>query len=284
MLIGWRIDYTPKAATVKNATEFQQRHGISHSVIVLPSVYKTNNSVLLDALKSFNGSARGVCVVDPDDVTTATLAQFHAAGVRGVRVSFGSEGTNDEIVEAVKKNAKVAAVNNWNLQLWILIKAFTALHDVIPELGVRVVVDHYGHAMVGSKTGNMSDTIDPYSIKGFPELIDLVQRKLVFVKISAPYQNSKMGPLYEDMRIVTETIMLNGPEMVVYGSDWPHTASKEGNAAAGGRLSPQEFRKIDDAELIAQIVRWAGSEQQVQRLFVDNPRRLWQWYRNETTV
>lgn len=78
--------------------------------------------------------------------------------------------------------------------------------------------------------------------------------------------------------------MLNGPEMVVYGSDWPHTASKEGNAAVGGRLSPQEFRKIDDAELIAQIVRWAGSEQQVQRLFVDNPRRLWQWYRNETTV
>lgn len=188
MLIGWRIDYTPKAATVKNATEFQQRHGISHSVIVLPSVYNTNNSVLLDALKSFNGSARGVCVVDPDEVTTATLAQFHAAGVRGVRVNFGSEGTNDEIVEAVKKNAKVAAVN---MQLWIPIKAFTALHDVIPELGVRVVVDHYGHAMVGSKTGNMSDTIDPYSIEGFPELIDLVQHKLVFVKISAPYQNPR---------------------------------------------------------------------------------------------
>jgi predicted TIM-barrel fold metal-dependent hydrolase len=130
-------------------------------VIVLPNVYGTNNSVLLDALKSFNGSARGVCVINPDVVTNATLAEFHAAGVRGVRVNFGSEGTNEEIVVAVKKNAKVAAVHNWDLQVWIPIEGLTALHAVIPELGVRVVFDHYGHAMVGSKTGNMSNTIDP---------------------------------------------------------------------------------------------------------------------------
>jgi predicted TIM-barrel fold metal-dependent hydrolase len=115
-------------------------------------------------------------------------------------------------------------------------------------------------------------------------MIDLVQRKLLFVKISAPYQNSKLTPLYSDMRVVADTIMANGPDMVVYGSDWPHTASKEGNAAAGGRLSPQEFRKIDDAGIIEQTVEWAGSKQQVQRLFVDNPRRLWQWYSDDKSV
>jgi predicted TIM-barrel fold metal-dependent hydrolase len=112
----------------------------------------------------------------------------------------------------------------------------------------------------------------------------LVQRKLLFVKLSAPYRNSKLEPLYEDMRVVAETIMINGPEMVVYGSDWPHTASREGNTAAGGTLSPQEFRKIDDDGLISQMIQWAGSEQQGQRLFVDNPKRLWQWYGNETSV
>ncbi|KAF2629844.1 amidohydrolase family protein [Macroventuria anomochaeta] len=275
-------DYTPKAATVANANSFLKKTGVFHPVVVLPSVYGTNNSVLLDALKAFNGSARGVCVVDPDTIANATLDQFHAAGVRGVRVNFGNEGTNEEIVEAVWKNAKIAALNNWNLQLWLPIRAFAALHDIIPKLGVRVVTDHYGHALVGSRTGNMSDTIDPYTIAGFPEMIDLVQRKLLFVKISAPYQNSKLTPLYDDMRVVADTIMANGPDMVVYGSDWPHTASKEGNAAVGGRLFPQDFRKIDDAGIIAQTVEWAGSKQQVQRLFVDNPRRLWQWYANET--
>ena len=84
------------------------------------------------------------------------------------------------------------------------------------------LVDHYGHVMAGSKANITSDTIDPYTIEEFSELIDLMQRKLVFVKILAPYQNSKLAPLYEDMRVIADTIMLNGLEMVVYGLDWPH--------------------------------------------------------------
>lgn len=244
---------------------------------MLPSVYGTNNSILVSALKSYNGTARGVCVVDPDTVSSDTLSELHATGVRGVRVNFGNDGTNEEIVEAVKKNAAIAKAHNWVLQLWIPLKAWVALHDVVPQLGVRVVADHFGHAEVASRTNNTRDTIDPYLRTGFTELIDLVRRRLLFVKISGPYQNSKASPFYEDMRVVAETLILNGPEMVVYGSDWPHTSSKEGNAAAGGRLSPQEFRNINDAAIVGLFKEWAGSEAQVQRLFVDNPRRLWQW-------
>lgn len=117
--------------------------------------------------------------------------------------------------------------------------------------------------MAGSHTNVTANTYDPYSITGFSELISLVQRKLVFVKISAPYQNSKSAPLYEDTRVIGQTIMVNGPDMVVFGSDWPHIASKEGNGAAGGRLNPQDFRIIDDAGLIKQTVEWAGSAEQV---------------------
>ncbi|KAJ9625497.1 hypothetical protein H2203_004254 [Taxawa tesnikishii (nom. ined.)] len=270
-------DYTPKAATKQNASDFESQRGIAHPVIVLPSVYGTDNGVLLDALAFFNGSARGVCVVDPDTIDNKTLTEFHNAGVRGVRVNFGSEGTDEEIVEAVKKNAAVAKLNNWVLQLWLPLKSFAALHSVIPELGVTVVADHFGHTEVGSKTNKTADTIDPYQKTGFPELVDLVRQRLLFVKISGPYQNSKQSPLYEDMRVVAQTLILNGPEMVVYGSDWPHTSSKEGNAAAGGRLSPQNFRNINDAALVEIFKEWAGSDAQIQRLFVDNPRRLWQW-------
>lgn len=221
-------------------------------------------------------------MVDAENVSNETLDRFHEAGVRGVRVNFGNDGTDDEILRNVTQNAEVAKRHNWVLQVWLPIRAFKVLYDVIPKLGVRVVTDHYGHAMVGSKTNRTSDTIDPYTITGFSEMIDLVRRRLLFVKISAPYQNSLKAPLYDDMRVVAQTIMLNGPEMVVYGSDWPHTASKEGNAAAGGRLSPQEFRKIDDQALLKETIEWAETPAQVQRLFVDNPRRLWQYYANET--
>ncbi|KAI1865930.1 uncharacterized protein JN550_008188 [Neoarthrinium moseri] len=269
--------YTPKAATRYNASDFEVSRGIAHAVIVLPSVYGINNSILLDALDYFKGTYRGVCVVDPGSVSNETLSLYHEKGVRGVRVNFGDDGTNDEIVEAVRKNAEVARAQNWVLQLYIPLKAFVALHDVIPGLGVRVVTDHFGHAMVGSRTNNTADTVDPYQIEGFTEMVDLLRRRLLFVKISAPYLNSLKGPLYEDMRVVAETIMVNGPEMVVYGSDWPHTANAEGNAVAGGRLVPQAYRSINDAAIVEEFKNWAATDQQIQRLFVDNPRRLWQW-------
>ncbi|KAF7197468.1 4-sulfomuconolactone hydrolase [Pseudocercospora fuligena] len=270
-------DYTPKPATKQNATTYLSTAGIAHAVIVLPSVYGTDNSVLIDSLKYFNGSARGVAVVDPDNVSNETIEELHAAGVRGLRVNFGNEGTDEEIIDAIHKNAALAQKNNWVLQLWIPLKAFVALHPIIPTLGVRVVVDHFAHTEVGSRTNSTLDTIDPYRRTGFSEVVDLVRRRLLWVKISGPYQNSKAAPLYDDLRIVAQTLMLNGPEMVVYGSDWPHTASKEGNAAAGGRLSPQNYRDINDPAIAELFMTWAGSQEQIQRLFVDNPRRLWSW-------
>lgn len=78
-------DYTPKAATVANATDFETSLGIDHACIVLPSIYGTNNSILIDALRQFNGSYRGVAVIDPDNITNETLAMFQDAGVRGCK-------------------------------------------------------------------------------------------------------------------------------------------------------------------------------------------------------
>ncbi|KAF7534585.1 hypothetical protein G7054_g6145 [Neopestalotiopsis clavispora] len=270
-------DYTPKAALKENATEFQTSRGIAHSVIVLPSVYGTNNSILLDSLDYFNGTCVGVAVVDPDNISNETLATFHEKGVRGLRVNFGEGGTDEEMIDAIKKNAKVAKLHNWVVQLFIPLRTFLALHDVIPTLGVRFVTDHFGHTLVGSRTNITLDTIDPYQNAGFAEMVDLVRRRLLFVKISGPYLDSSMQPLYEDMRVVAQTIMLNGPEVVVYGSDWPHTSNKEGNAASGGRLVPQEFRDINDAAIVEEYKNWAATDDQIQRLFVDNPRRLWGW-------
>lgn len=270
-------DYTPKPATRQHAAEFEASHGIDHAVVVLPSVYATNNTVLLDALRSFNGSYVGVCVLDIDEqVDNKTLQTFHQAGVRGIRVNYGNTGTDSQITADVVKAASIARVHDWVLQLWLPISAYKALQPVIPTLGVRVVADHYGHAMVGSRTNDPRNTVDPFTIPGFREVIDLVRNRHLFVKISAPYQNSKQEPLYSDLRVVAETLMLNGPEMVVFGSDWPHTSSKEGNGP-GGPLVPQDYRDIDDEAILKQTLEWAGSQAQVQRLFVDNPRRLWGW-------
>ncbi|KAG8159661.1 hypothetical protein KVR01_010298 [Diaporthe batatas] len=270
-------DYTPKAASVANASSFETSLGIDHACIVLPSVYGTDNSILIDALRQFNGSYRGVAVIDPDNITYHDLAVLHEAGVRGMRINLDSQNSA-EVSEAVRKNAEVAREWGWVVQLYTPLSALTYLHDIILESGVTVVFDHFGHTLVGSRTNVSMNTYDPYRTLGFPQLIDLVQRKVAFVKISGPYRDSDQAPFYEDMRVVAETIINAGPDMVVYGSDWPHTKSKEGNTEVGGRLQAQDFQDINDAALVEITKEWAGSDAQVQRLFVDNPRRLWQWY------
>lgn len=195
-------------------------------------------------------------------------------GVRGLRVNM-ADGTDGEIITVVRKSAAVVKARDWVVQFWIPLAVFAKLHDIIPDLGVTFVTDHFAHAIVGSKSNKIMDTIDPYETKGFPEVIDLLQRRLLFVKLSAPCQSSKQAPLYEDMRVVAESLITAGPDMVVYGSDWPHTSSKEGSAAAGGRLVPREYR---DVTLVKIVKGWAGEEAQIQRMFADNPRRLWQSY------
>ncbi|KAI1415737.1 hypothetical protein F5Y13DRAFT_207396 [Hypoxylon sp. FL1857] len=289
-------DYTPKLATVDNCTEFQESRGIKHAVVVLPSVYGTNNSILLDALQHFKGQYRGVAVVDTENATDGELDELHEAGVRGLRVNMVYSNDTDKILSAVKANIAIAKPRGWVVQLWIPLSAMVKLHPVIKNSGVTFVFDHYAHAEVGSKTNNTANTIDPYKSEGFYEVIDLMQRKLLFVKISAPYQNSKQDPLYEDMvrrkrarsnlqlpssepSLVSmgQTLIGAGPDIVVYGSDWPHVASKEGNGP-GGPLVPSDYRDINDAALAEITKDWAGSQAQVQRMFVDNPRRLWQWY------
>lgn len=79
-------DYTPKPASIANATAFEASLGVDHACIVLPSVYGTNNSVLVDALRKLNGTYRGVAVIDPDEITNTTLEVFHEAGVRGCKL------------------------------------------------------------------------------------------------------------------------------------------------------------------------------------------------------
>jgi predicted TIM-barrel fold metal-dependent hydrolase len=188
-----------------------------------------------------------------------------------VRVNLERSQNRTEISEVVRKTTEVAKQMNWALDLYTPISSLTYLHDYIAGSGVTFVSDHFGHTPVGSKTNVSMNTYDPYRTPGFRELIDLVRRKLMFVKISGLYRDSNQAPLYEDMRIVAETIMNAGPDMVVYASDWPHTP-------VGGGLQVQDFQDINDAALLEITKDWAGSQAQIQRLFVDNPRRLWQWY------
>ena len=63
--------------------------GVGHLVLVQPSVYGTDNGLILRALAREPGRHRGVAVVDTA-VTDAELDDMHRLGVRGVRFNLVS--------------------------------------------------------------------------------------------------------------------------------------------------------------------------------------------------
>ncbi len=66
---------------------FQQRIGMSRTVVVTPSTYGIDNRATLDGVAQLGASARAVVVVDLD-VTEAELKDMAASGAVGIRVNF----------------------------------------------------------------------------------------------------------------------------------------------------------------------------------------------------
>ncbi|KAF7589036.1 hypothetical protein BBP40_004824 [Aspergillus hancockii] len=86
-------------------SNFHKSFGIKHRVVVLPSTYDSNNTVLVDALRYFNGTYRGVCFLDSTQrLTTTPWASITQSESVEVRLDYG----NDEITVAVIKAARMA--------------------------------------------------------------------------------------------------------------------------------------------------------------------------------
>src|SRR5687768_14989419 len=82
--------YIPPDATPEDYARMLRAIGCDRAVLVQPSVYGTDNSAMIAALRSGVFAFRGVAVVE-ESVTDRELEEMHAAGVRGVRINLASD-------------------------------------------------------------------------------------------------------------------------------------------------------------------------------------------------
>jgi len=82
--------YIPPDAVTTDYVAMLKNNGCDRGVLVQPSVYGTDNSCMVDALRSGLYALRGIAVVAAN-VTDRELEDLHAAGVRGVRINLASE-------------------------------------------------------------------------------------------------------------------------------------------------------------------------------------------------
>ena len=238
----------PADATVAGYRLLQKRLGITRHVIVQPSTYGVDDSLLVYALGLFGPEARGVAVVNTS-VSDRELQGLHAAGVRGIRFNLAPAGSTT--FQMVTPLAKQVAPLGWHIQVNAPADQIVAFKDLWSNLPCPVVFDHLAHVP------------QPQGVQAavFTVVTDLLQQGKAYVKLSGAYQDTKIGaPTYADTIPVVQGYVKAAPDRLVWGSDWPHPTEKE---------------KPDDAILLDLLGAWVPDEATRNRILVDNPAKLY---------
>ena len=219
--------YQPTSHTLEDALYFESTLGVQNLVFVQPSIYGTDNSCLLAALAKLGPSrGRGVVVIDPDNIQQETLDEWHALGVRGLRVNLQSVGKvmdQSELEQELLRHADVARPRNWIIEIYVPLKMVPMLESIVPRLGVTVCIDHFGSPELSSISWAKGTLpFDPYTLPGFDSLISLIRQGNTYIKVSAPYRLTKDRHM-RDLKAMAREFLSTAPDRVIYATDWPHT-------------------------------------------------------------
>jgi len=241
----------PADALISHYEKVQNWLGLDRVVITQGNAYQKDNRCLLEGLDHFGDSARGIVAVDVS-ISDEEINAMTSRGVRGARIMNIWQGAVglDQMLEV---NARVQPFD------WSMIVQFDGrdILDHVADLNKikgDFVLDH---------TGKFLEPVAPDSAQ-FKALLDLVERGNCYVKLAAFYETSKIGyPSYSDLSILAKTVIRHAPDRVIWASNWPH------NMATSAESYP------DDVHMLDLVMDWAGSDENIQKIFVDNPARLY---------
>jgi predicted TIM-barrel fold metal-dependent hydrolase len=255
--------YLAVPASLEDLRQQALPRGVSRFVIVQPSFYGTDNTLLLESLGILGAQGRGVVVIDPDAISAETLADFAASGVRGLRINLYSVlgSAPRRLDRAFAACVAVARAMDWHIEVIAPIGLVAEHFDLLRRSHVPVVVDHYGvygRALPDSADGQ--------------RLLELLRHRHVWMKLSAPYRVSENPLETHPHKAWLAAILAVAAERCVWGSDWPHTPPHEDQQ--GGEI-PGQYRPLSYAQLVDDFAAALPSAELADHILRDNPDRLY---------
>jgi 2-pyrone-4,6-dicarboxylate lactonase len=258
-------DYTPPVADLGDVQSHGKKLGLERFVFVQPSVYGTDNSALLAALKLHGiGRAKGVAVVGPE-TSDGELDVLKDAGVRGLRlnVKANPHGGHADIRGPLKSLIARAEPYGFAVEIFCSAASLAGVEDVIATSPVPIILDHFGGITVA----------DNGAVVGLEQVAKLLSLPHVWVKLSAPYRVATEGAASPAIPAIIRYLIDIRPDRLVWASDWPHTGGGADRSRRGpGVIEP--FREIDDVADASSFISWLQSPQTVRQILVDNPAEL----------
>ena len=256
--------YTPEQTSIAETVAVHKALHMERIVFVQPSVYGTDNSCMLNAMREIGSVTRGIAVVN-DKTPESEMDRMYGAGVRGIRANVEDSGLFDaDLCWPVIQTAMNRIKNRpgWHVQIHTRPSVIEGLKDRLMTAPVPIVIDHFGEAKAALGVEQ----------PGFPTLLTLVQKGKVYVKLSAPYHLSSKEPDFSDVAPLAKALIAANPHQVLWGSDWPHSTNIQGPGRTFRDISP--FRQIDDGISLNQLGIWAPTATLRKLILVDNPAKL----------
>jgi len=237
-------------ATLESYETMLARLGMERGVIVQPSLYGSDNTCTLRAIRTMGlDRARGVAVTRKD-ISTAELDGLHGQGIRGIRFYFI---VDDYTADDLEPMAEKAASVGWHLQVQDDGNWLVDLAPRLAELPVDVVIDHVG------RTPAENGINDP----NFKALLRLMENGKTWVKISATYLRTTVGPpTYADVGDKVRALVGVRPDRLVWAANWPHPNFPPDN-------------KPEEADCLDPLLEWVPDDATRNAILADNPAKLY---------
>jgi predicted TIM-barrel fold metal-dependent hydrolase len=257
--------YTPEPVSVEELQSLHKALHMSRVIVVQTTVYSTDNSGVLGAMKKLGPRARGVAVID-EKTRDSVLDEMDRAGVRGIRLNLETSGETDPAAGRKRFQTAVDRIKNrkWHIQIYARLSVIDGIKDQVAAAPMPVVFDHFA----GTQAAPGVDQ------PGFQSLLGLLKSGKAYVKISAPYRSSTLLPDYPDVTPIAQALVAANPQRILWGSDWPHPG-----LPVPGRNNSEitPFFKIDDGQVLNFLPKWVPEAAVRKTILVENPAKLYRF-------
>lgn len=244
--------YTPPDAPLAAYRHLLDTLGVERAVLVQPSVYGTDNTVMLAAMAQLGPARCRAVAVVADEIADSELEQLNDAGVRGVRINVVdvAEGKGVLPMTALTRLASRVQRFGWHVEFLMHADEYPDLDRQFADFPVDIVLGHLGYMKTDKGVVN----------EGYRAMLRLMQRGKCWVKLTGPYRISNQPLPHADTVDYARALLEAAPERVVWGTDWPHVMVK-------GAMP-------NDGDLADLLLEWVpeGLREQV---LVQNPARLY---------
>ena len=191
--------------------------GISRAVLVQGSAHGYDHRALLDGIARDPEGRRGVAVVK-STITDGEIRDLHRRGVRGIRFNWVShllqkhDQSSASVLSEAVSLAKRILPFGWHIEVHVDPEGLNMIKRLEVSSGQVVVIDHMAR-LDGSRGLAQPD---------FARLLDLLERKNVWVKLSGGDRLAKQGESLSAAIDFISYLARYVPDRCVWGLDWPH--------------------------------------------------------------